>query len=168
MKKTPLPLFILFCLFLLSLPALAFSPATCLRVVDGDTLKVRIDDRQESVRLIGIDTPESRVNKKAFRDAQRSRQDVDTITGMGKRAEAFTKTLVRKGDVIRLEFDVQQRDRYRRLLAYVYLDDGKMLNEEIVKAGYAQPMTIPPNAKYQDRLLKAYREARNSNRGLWK
>ena len=63
--------------------------------------------------------------------------------------------------------DAQERDRYDRLLGYVYLTNGKMLNEEIVKAGYANVMTIPPNVKYKDRFLKAYREAREKERGLW-
>ncbi len=61
----------------------------------------------------------------------------------------------------------QERDRYGRLLGYVYLSNGKMLNEEIVKAGYANVMTIPPNVKYQDRFLKACQEAREKKRGLW-
>jgi micrococcal nuclease len=59
-------------------------------------------------------------------------------------------------------------DKYERLLAYLYLPSGKMLNEEIVKAGYAQLMTIPPNVKYQERFLKEYREARETHWGLWK
>ena len=72
------------------------------------------------------------------------------------------------GDTVKMEFDVEKRDKYSRLLGYVYLSDGKMLNEEIVKAGYANLMTIPPNVKYQDRFLKAYREARENRKGLWK
>lgn len=71
-------------------------------------------------------------------------------------------------DLLKIEFDVRTRDKYRRLLAYLYLPGGKMLNEEIVKAGYAQLMTIPPNLKYQERFLMAYREARENHRGLWK
>jgi micrococcal nuclease len=67
---------------------------------------------------------------------------------------------------VKMEFDVQRRDKYGRLLAYLYLSDGRMLNEEIVKAGYANLMTIPPNVKYQERFLKAYREARKNKRGL--
>ena len=73
-----------------------------------------------------------------------------------------------KGDTVQIEFDVQQRDKYRRLLGYVYLADGRMLNEEIIKSGYASLMTYPPNVKYQDRFLKAYRAARSEKRGLWK
>jgi micrococcal nuclease len=62
----------------------------------------------------------------------------------------------------------EKRDRYGRLLCYVYLRNGKMLNEEIVKAGYASLLTYPPNVKYQSVFLKAYREAREKKRGLWK
>jgi micrococcal nuclease len=72
------------------------------------------------------------------------------------------------GDLITIEFDAQQRDRYDRLLGYVCLSNGKMLNEDIVKAGYANVMTIPPNVKYQDRFLKAYKQARERKRGLWR
>jgi len=79
-----------------------------------------------------------------------------------------TKSLVKKGDKVKIEFDVQKRDKYGRLLGYVYLPGGRMLNEEIVKAGYVSLLTYPPNVKYQERFLKAYREARENKRGLWK
>ncbi len=87
---------------------------------------------------------------------------------MGKESTKFVKTLVKPGDQVKLEFDVEKRDRYERLLAYVYLSDGRMLNEIIVKEGYANLLTIPPNVKYQERFLKLYKEAREGNRGLWK
>ena len=131
-------------------------------------LKVRYCGKDESIRLVGIDTPESRVNKKTKKDAKRSGQDIKTIIAMGKRATEYVESLVSPGDLITIEFDVQERDRYGRLLGYVYLSNSKMLNEEIVKAGYANVMTIPPDVKYKDRFLKAYQEARESKRGLWK
>ena len=86
---------------------------------------------------------------------------------MGKKATRYVKGLVKPGDLITIELDVQERDRYGRILGYVYLSNGKMLNEEIVKAGYAMIMTIPPNVKYKDRFLKAYQEAREGKMGLW-
>ena len=156
-----------FTLAFLSSPLHAQQTTTVTRVVDGDTLKVRYWGKEESIRLIGIDTPESRINKKAKRDAKRSGQDIKTITSMGKRATEYVERLVKTGDLITIEFDAQERDRYGRLLGYVYLSNGKMLNEEIVKAGYATVMTIPPNVKYQDRFLEAYQEARERKRGLW-
>lgn len=76
--------------------------------------------------------------------------------------------LFKPGDKVKIEFDVRPRDLYGRLLGYVYLANGKMLNEEIIKAGYATVMTIPPNVKYQNRFLGAYKEARENKRGLWK
>ena len=86
---------------------------------------------------------------------------------MGKRATEYVESLVKIGDLITIEFDAQEKDRYGRLLGYVYLSNGKMLNEEIVKAGYANVMTIPPNVKYKSRFLIAYKHARERKRGLW-
>jgi micrococcal nuclease len=145
MKQSLKPLSFIFILTFLTSSLHAQQTTTVVRVVDGDTLKIRYWGKEESIRLIGIDTPESRVNKKAKRDAKRSGQDIKTITAMGKRATEYVKGLVKPGDLITIEFDAQQRDRYGRLLGYVYLSNGKMLNEEIVKAGYANVMTIPPN-----------------------
>lgn len=143
------------------------APAKVVRVVDGDTLKMEMNGRIENVRLIGIDTPESKVNKKAKKDAARSSQDIKTIVSLGKSATNFTKSIVKPGDLVDIEQDVQPRDRYGRLLVYVYLKSGKMLNEEIIAAGFASVMTIPPNVRHQERFLRAYRSAREERRGLW-
>jgi len=157
-----------FILLTLALPLQAYEKAKVLSIVDGDTVKVIYHNREESIRLIGIDTPETRPNKKAIKDAQRAKSDIETITSQGREAKNFVKGLVKPGDLLEMEFDIRTRDKYGRLLAYLYLSSGKMLNEEIVKAGYAQLMTIPPNLKYQERFLMAYRKARESHRGLWK
>jgi len=138
-----------------------------LKVVDGDTLTIERKGRRESIRLIGIDAPESRANQKARKDAERNGKDLSTITGLGKKATRYVKSLVKPGDLVRVEFDTQIRDKYGRLLGYVFLSDGRMLNEEIVKAGYASLYTVPPNVKYRDRFQKADQEARENNRGLW-
>lgn len=159
--------FILLLLSSLCSLAAAYEKATVLRIVDGDTLVIFYDGRTESIRLIGIDTPESKANRKAQRDSQRSRQDIELITAMGKEAAAYVRTIAAEGTVIGIEFDVQKRDKFQRLLAYAYLPNGQMLNEEIVKAGYAGVMTYPPNVKYQERFMKAYREAREAGRGLY-
>lgn len=144
------------------------TTATVLRVIDGDTLKITYEGHKESIRLIGIDCPESKINNKAKKDAARSIHDIAVITSMGKEATQYVKTIIDEGTVISIEFDVQKRDKYRRLLGYAYLADGKMLNEEIVKAGYASVMTYPPNVKYRDKFVKAYREAREAQRGLFR
>jgi micrococcal nuclease len=138
------------------------------RVVDGDTLKIIYQGQEESLRLIGIDTPESKKNKKAYKDAGRSGKDIEQITAMGKKAADFVRDIIKKGDSVGIEFDVQKRDKYSRLLGYVYMDNGRMLNEEIIKAGYASLMTIPPNVKYRDRFLRAYKEAREAGKGLFR
>lgn len=134
------------------------------RVVDGDTLQLETGDR---VRLIGIDTPEMHSSDKLYRDSQRTKQDASTIQKLGRQSYEFTKNLV-EGKRVALEFDVEKYDKYKRILAYVYLKDGTFVNAEIVKQGYASLMTIPPNIKYEDLFLKLYREARENKRGLWK
>ncbi len=158
----------LFALLLCFSIGYTYDKATVVRVVDGDTLKIEMNGHEEAVRLIGIDTPESKINKKAKKDSMKSNQDVETITSMGKEAARYVRSLVRKGDMVGIEFDVQRRDKYNRLLVYAYLSDGKMLNEEIVKAGYANIMTYPPNVRYQDRFVRAFREARDTRRGLYR
>lgn len=134
------------------------------RVIDGDTLRLASGER---VRLIGIDTPEMHESEKLYRDSRRSGQDAKTIQALGRRSYAFTKKLV-EGKTVRLEFDVEKRDKYDRLLAYVYLPDGTFVNAEIIKQGYASVMTYPPNVKHTDEFLRLYRQARDNKVGLWK
>jgi len=159
-----------FILTLLSPPLNAQQKTTLTRIIDGDIIQTLYGGAEKRIRLIGIDTPESRVNRKAKKDkyANMSEYDVKTIIEMGKKAKAYVNGLVKRGDMITIEFDVQEMDKYGRLLCYVYLSNGKMLNEEIVKAGYANVMTIPPNVKYKDRFIGAYQEAEKNKRGLWK
>ena len=137
------------------------STSKVVSIIDAYTLRIYYMGNKASVRLIGIDCPESRVNRKTKRDAEKSGKDIEDILEMGKRAKGFVEGLVKPGDLITIEYDEKQMDRYKRLLGYVYLPDGRMLNEEIVKAGYANVLSIPPNEKYQDRFLKAYQEARS-------
>jgi micrococcal nuclease len=133
------------------------------RAVDGDTLKL---DNGERVRLIGVDTPETHENPKLRRDAARTGEDVQTILNMGRQAHDFTRKIV-EGQEVRLEFDVQPRDKYGRLLAYVYLSDGTFLNEEIIKNGYAYPMTIPPNVHHAEGFKTLFEQAQAQHMGLW-
>lgn len=146
----------------------ASEKITILKVVDGDTLTIDYRGARENIRLIGIDTPESFAGKKARRDSRRSHKDISEILSSGKAAAAFTRKLAVAGDNVTVEFDVEKRDRYGRLLGYVFLADGRMLNEEIIKNGYASVLTVPPNVRYQERFLEAYRHARRNGLGLWK
>jgi len=137
-------------------------PCEVQRVIDGDTFVCS----GYTIRLIGIDTPESRPNQRAKRQA-RSLGDLKTVLELGKKAKKFTQSLIPPGTEVKLEFDVQKRDRYGRLLAYVYLPDGRMLNEVLLEEGYAMLLTIPPNVKYVERFRKAQRKAVEGKRGLW-
>jgi micrococcal nuclease len=121
------------------------------RVVDGDTIDISPSvEGRSRVRLIGMDTPEVHFTTQPY----------------GKEASAFAKREL-DGKEVGLELDVQKIDPYGRLLAYVYLPDGRMFNEVLLEEGYAQVATFPPNVKYQERFLEAQREARGANRGLW-
>ncbi len=159
-------LFILlpFLLFQTSVPAAAQDRFFVQRVIDGDTFKLTNGER---VRLIGVDTPEAKLNDKLKRDAKRTKQDAKTILAQGQKSKEFAKKIL-EGKRVRLEFDIQPRDRYGRLLAYVYLENGTFVNAELLKQGYAQLMTIPPNVKYKDLFLKLQKEAREKQRGLWR
>lgn len=123
------------------------------KVVDGDTIHVRIGNRVEQVRYIGINTPELHHPRKGEEPG-------------GREAGLKNGALVAHTRV-RLELDVQSRDRYGRLLAYVWVGDV-MVNAELVRLGYAQVMTVPPNVRYQALFLKLQREAREAARGLWR
>lgn len=133
------------------------------KVVDGDTLRVSGDQK---IRLIGVDTPEVHYSEKLLRDSKKSGKDIKTIQSLGAKASIFTKDLCMNKKV-RLEYDVEKRDRYGRLLAYVYLEDGTFVNAKIIEEGYGQVMTIPPNVKYADYFRKLERSARDAKKGLW-
>ncbi|MDP3790995.1 MAG: thermonuclease family protein [Candidatus Omnitrophota bacterium] len=148
----------------LAAPVKDTSIAYVTKAIDGDTLKLSTG---EHVRLIGIDTPESRYNNKLERDSKRSRKDMEVIIKMGKEAESFTRRLT-QNKRLRLEYDLQRYDKYKRLLAYVYLEDGTFVNAKIIEEGYAQAMTIPPNVKYSDMFFKLQKSAMENGRGLWK
>ncbi|MEM5821435.1 MAG: thermonuclease family protein [Candidatus Aenigmatarchaeota archaeon] len=132
------------------------------RIIDGDTFICS----GQKVRLIGVDAPESRYNQRV--EKQRSLGDREMVINLGKEAKRFVEGVLKKEMRVRLEFDVQTHDRYGRLLAYVWLPNGEMLNELILREGYAMLLTVPPNVKYQDRFQRAFREAREKERGLWK
>ncbi len=86
---------------------------------------------------------------------------------MGEEAARYVSSFL-NGKEVRLEFDVQPRDRYQRTLAYVYLTDGTFVNKKIICDGYAYPMTIPPNVRHADEFKACFDEAREQRRGLWK
>jgi micrococcal nuclease len=120
------------------------------RVVDGDTIVVG----SERVRLIGVDTPETK-------------KPGTPVQCFGKKATAFTTRFI-DGRKVRLELDAEPRDRYGRLLAYVIrTEDGRSLNAALVREGYARTLTIPPNVRHADEYARLARAAREHDRGLW-
>ena len=128
--------------------------ARVVRVVDGDTIAVRLDGRQERVRYIGVDTPETK-------------KPGSPVECYGKRVSAENERLV-EGERVRLVADAEARDRYGRMLAYVYrVDDGRFVNAELVRGGFAQPLTIPPNVAHAGEFAALARAARRQGRGLW-
>lgn len=125
------------------------------KVVDGDTFWIADGSKKgRKIRLLGIDAPESR---------KTGRKEIGYY---GAEAKAYLKQRL-EGQEVRLAYDVQQYDKYHRLLAYVYLRGGTFLNEELLKEGYATVLTIPPNVKYANVLLKAQKWARKHHMGLW-
>lgn len=141
--------------------------ASFVRVVDGDTIVVSIGGIEEKVRLIGVDTPESRINKRAHLQEKDLGKDVESIVDLGKKAKDYTKSQLNGFDKVYLEFDVQKRDKYGRILAYVYLPNGQMLNMKIICDGYAMPLTIPPNVKYEREFRECFEKATKEKKGLW-
>src|SRR3972149_6286447 len=117
------------------------------QVIDGDTFDCQLSDVNiEKVRLIGIGIPES----------------------IGDTATNFSKSYLRRGTPVRLELDEQTRDSDGRVLAYVYLPGGKMLNALLIQEGYAQVIINPPNLKYKNLFMKLETETREQRKGLWK
>ncbi len=128
------------------------ASAKVLRVVDGDTIEVELRGRTEDVRYIGIDTPESV-------------KPGTPVQCFGKEASDYNARLV-DGATVRLVFDRELRDRYGRLLAYVYAS-GDLVNAQLVAAGYARTLEIEPNTAEADRFAKLERRASSTGRGLW-
>jgi micrococcal nuclease len=140
----------------------AFTEVTVTRVVDGDTIHVLMPDgTTEKVRFIGVNTPESTTRHEPY----------------GEEASAYAKRRLPKGLTVWLEVDVALRDKYGRMLAYVWLERpsslspeeirAKMFNAELLIEGYAQLMTIPPDVRYVDVFTPLQAEARDAGRGLW-
>ena len=132
--------------------------ATVTRVVDGDTISVELGGHELKVRLIGIDTPETKDPRKA-------------VQCFGREASARTAELLPVGTGVRLAYDAERTDRYGRTLAYVYRKDrartGSFVNADLVRDGYASAYTSPPNVAHVDEFVALQREARDSRRGLW-
>jgi micrococcal nuclease len=133
------------------------EPAALISVSDGDTIRVDVGGQVETVRLILIDTPETR-------------DPNNPPECYGAEARAFLEGLLPRGSALYLETDVSERDRFGRLLRYVWLDRGGevyLVNEAMVRSGYAAQSTFPPDVTYEERIQEAARFAREHGYGLW-
>jgi len=127
------------------------------KITDGDTFYVMTKNSEKfKIRLIGIDAPESYNVGKKFRKEY-----------FGKEAKVFATNLL-KNKKVKLTFDVQKTDRYGRILAYAYLENGVFLNQYLVENGFAVVATFPPNVKFVEVFTKAEKLARKKELGLWK
>ena len=126
------------------------SSVPVVSVADGDTVTVLIDRKEEKIRLIGMDAPEL---------GQRP---------WGQKSKQYLEELLRtSGWKVNLEYDVDKRDKYGRLLAYLRTADGQFINVLMVKNGYAMIYTFPPNVKYVSEFRDAQRDAREKKLGIW-
>lgn len=129
--------------------------ATVLQVTDGDTIKVEYEGRQDRVRLIGIDTPETH-GRAGLREC------------FGQQASSHLAELLPTGTIVRLVTDVEPRDRYDRLLAYVYRQSDQLfVNMVQVRDGYAAAYAYPPNTAFVSEFSQAAGEAKRRDLGLW-
>jgi len=130
----------------------ATATYTVVAVADGDTIEVARDGERDIVRLLGVDTPETR-------------HPTEPIECFGPEAAAYTARRL-TGRTVRLEGDVEARDRYDRRLAYVILD-GERFNDELLRLGYAELLVIEPNHAHARTMLRAELDAKRARRGLW-
>ena len=156
----PLKVFALLLSFLLLLASCANSDlqradlATIIKVIDGDTVVVKIQNKIETLRLIGVDTPETVHPTKG-------------VECFGPQASGFTKTVLKPGITVKLLRDIEPRDRYQRLLVYLFLPDGKFFNQMLVEQGFARTLNIAPNSAFADLLASHESSSRNRRVGLW-
>lgn len=124
-----------------------------MRVIDGDTIDVRYDGESHRVRLLNIDTPETKHPGKA-------------VECLGPQATAFLAEQLLPGDVVRLEYDVERHDRYGRELAGVYEHDV-LVNAEIARRGLGIPVIVEPNDRFLDEVTAAYEEGKAAGVGMF-
>jgi len=126
------------------------------KVIDGDTVDIALAGRTERVRLIGVNTPETKHPTKP-------------IECFGPEASAYLTKLLPKGAAVRIERDVEARDRYGRMLLYLYLGSNDLfINLDLVARGYGTPMSIEPNTFHRNDFVRAAAQAEAANVGLWK
>ena len=128
---------------------------TVIETIDGDTIDVRIGYKRQRIRLLGIDTPETKDPRKP-------------VQCFGREASERTDELLPPGTIVRLEHDMEKHDAYNRLLAYVWrASDGLFVNLDLVAGGYADILSIPPNTAHANEFRAAMTAAKATPVGLW-
>ena len=135
-----------------------------IRVVDACTIEIELEGQIQTIRLLGVNP--TKANPEYLKG--KSSKFIDGVKKREKEAFNFTKSLIKKGDNVLIDFDKSRFDRMNRLVGYVYFNNGKMLNEQIIESGYASVSFEAPNTKFQERFQKDYLDARENRRGLWK
>lgn len=120
-----------------------------LRVIDGDSIECDVEGTKQPVRLLGIDAPELR--QRPF----------------GDRSAGALRALLPRRSEVGLELDVRERDQFRRILAHIWNEDGDLVNELMLRQGFAVVYILPPNVKYAEEFRSAARDAQEAKRGLW-
>lgn len=139
-------------------------PLKVIRVIEGNIIVLHNGER---VRFIGVDTPPKYECLKLDENAERLGKDKEFLKAFSKKSAKFTQKLC-KGKRVKLEYDQTKQDKYGRLLAYVYLPNGKLLNEEIILQGYGfMDLEYPFKQELIERLREAQRIAKEKKRGLW-
>ncbi len=129
-------------------------PAKIVSITDGDTMKINLNGKTETVRLLLVDTPEVKHPSKP-------------VQPFGPEASAFAKKMLKEGKEVQIEIDVSERDKYGRLLAYLWVD-GKMFNEMLLEKGLARVAYVyPPNIKYVDQFRAIQKKAQTAGVGIW-
>jgi len=147
-------------------PAWAEVTARVLRVNDGDTITVLLRGRQERVRLIGVDAPETALSQGLARRARRRGRTAKQEAALGAAVRRALLSVLSEDDQVRLAWGPQRRDQHRRLLAYVYLPDGRLLNRWLIEEGWARAFRGFGH-QYQKEFLRLEERARREGRGLW-
>ncbi|AUZ86718.1 hypothetical protein CVO76_02980 [Arthrobacter agilis] len=130
-----------------------YQPGTVVRVVDGDTLVINFDGEDQTVRLLNVDTPETKHPDKP-------------VECLGPEATQKLESLTPPGTKVALDFDIERTDKYDRVLAAVFIEDQTLVNAELARVGLGVPVLIEPNRKYYDEVQTAYNEATAQGAGL--
>lgn len=137
------------------------------KVFDGDTFECEINGKTEKVRMLGIDTPERSASDKFDRDMERTGKDKETVQKLGELSYQYAVRLINNKKVtLKVDPESDSKDKYGRLLRYVYLDDGTLVNLKIVEDGYANAYRKFKLSK-QKEFIEAEKNARDNKKGLW-